>query len=239
MTARATRMTISASTAAGIRRRLGQVVAVLILQAALLFLTAGTARWFGAWLFLAVTFGVLVINGAILLRRSPETIAERGRPSGMATWDLWISGAWALVFYVLLPIAAGLDIRAHAGQPLGLTWNVVAAIALLAGLSFAGWAMAVNAYFSTVVRIQSERGHTVCTAGPYRWMRHPGYVGFIAQTLATPLTLGSQWAVAPAMLAVALMVVRTAFEDRVLRAGLTGYEEYTQRVRYRLVPGLW
>lgn len=232
-------MTVSASTAVGIRRRLGQVVSVLILQAALLFVAAGTARWLGAWLFLAITVGFLLVNGTLLLRRSPETIAERGRPANMATWDIWISGAWAVVSYLLLPIAAGLDIRAHAGQTLGLAWNVTAAVVLLAALSFAGWAMAVNTYFSTVVRIQRERGHTVCSTGPYGWVRHPGYVAFIAQTLATPLTLGSRWALIPACVAVALMIARTALEDRVLRAGLAGYEQYTQRVRHRLVPGVW
>lgn len=232
-------MTAPSSTAAGIRRRLGQVVSVLILQAALLFLAAGTARWLGAWLFLALTVGFLLVNGTLLLRRSPETVAERGRPATMATWDLWVSGAWAVVSYVLLPIGAGLDIRAHGGQTLGLAWNVTAALALLAAFTLAGWAMAVNTYFSTVVRIQSERGHSVCSTGPYRWVRHPGYVAFIAQTLATPLTLGSRWALGPACVAVALMITRTALEDRVLRTGLAGYEQYTQRVRYRLVPGIW
>jgi len=99
--------------------------------------------------------------------------------------------------------------------------------------------MQANRFFSAVVRIQEERGHAVASGGPYRFVRHPGYVGMIAQFLVTPLTLGSLWALMPAGIAVGLYVWRTALEDRTLREELAGYQDYAARVRYRLLPGIW
>ena len=96
-----------------------------------------------------------------------------------------------------------------------------------------------NAYFSTVVRIQSERGHAVCRGGPYRFVRHPGYVGMTFQSLGMPFLLGSLWSLLPALVMIVAMAIRTALEDRMLHAELPGYQEYAREVRYRLVPGLW
>jgi len=96
-----------------------------------------------------------------------------------------------------------------------------------------------NAFFSTVVRVQSDRGHNVCSDGPYRFVRHPGYVGGIVQWLGVPLLLGSRWALLPGVLAAVLLVVRTALEDRTQRTALEGYADYAARVRYRLAPGIW
>ena len=101
------------------------------------------------------------------------------------------------------------------------------------------WAMWANAFFSTAARVQGERGHVVCSSGPYRLVRHPGYAGFVLQALATPLLLGSRWALAPGVAAAVSMIVRTALEDRMLQAQLPGYAEYARKVRYRLVPGVW
>ncbi len=99
--------------------------------------------------------------------------------------------------------------------------------------------MITNAWFSTVVRIQTERGHTVCEDGPYRYVRHPGYVGFILQSLSTPLLLGSWWALPAGFVAAGSLVVRTRLEDSTLQNELSGYPEYAQKVRYRLIPGVW
>jgi protein-S-isoprenylcysteine O-methyltransferase Ste14 len=96
-----------------------------------------------------------------------------------------------------------------------------------------------NACFSTAVRIQGERGHAVCSSGPYRYVRHPGYVGYALQYLAMAFLLGSLWALLPWLMAAISMVIRTALEDRMLRAELPGYQEYARKVRYRLAPGIW
>ena len=99
--------------------------------------------------------------------------------------------------------------------------------------------MASNRFFSSVVRIQKDRGHTVVTGGPYQFVRHPGYVGGILSALGTALLLGSWWAFVPTGLLVCVIVVRTALEDRTLQAELEGYRDYAGRVRYRLLPGIW
>jgi protein-S-isoprenylcysteine O-methyltransferase Ste14 len=101
------------------------------------------------------------------------------------------------------------------------------------------WAMAVNRFFSGVVRIQEERGHVVVSHGPYALVRHPGYVGVILAMVGAPLMLGSVWALIPAAATVGVIVIRTAREDLTLTRYLAGYETYAQRVRYRLLPGIW
>jgi protein-S-isoprenylcysteine O-methyltransferase Ste14 len=180
-----------------------------------------------------------VINGTIMLRTSPETIAERGRLQETERWDKLVGGAWGLALFLLVPLAAGLDARFGWTRQLSPKWNAGGAVLLACGLGLAAWAMIVNAYFSTAVRIQSDRGQTVCRSGPYRVLRHPGYFGFILQSLGTPLTLGSLWSLIPGIAAAVLMIVRTFLEDRFLQTRLPGYGEYVQEVRYRLVPGIW
>jgi protein-S-isoprenylcysteine O-methyltransferase Ste14 len=225
--------------AAGIAARVGTIAFFVVLQAVVLFLAAGRLDWTWAWVYLGICLLSIAINGMFLLRTSPETIAERGRPQATQNWDKVIGGLWALVLYLILPLVAGLDARYGWTGELSAVWNLAGAVVLAAGLELGGWAMIANAYFSTAVRIQSDRGQTVCSSGPYRFVRHPGYVGFILQSLGTPLLLGSWWALLPGLTAVALIVIRTILEDRLLQAELAGYPEYTRQVRYRLVPGVW
>jgi len=227
------------SLAAGIIARVGTVVFFIILQAVILFLAAGRLDWTWAWVYLGICLVSVVINGVIMLRTNPETIAERGRPQATQNWDKVIGGLWALLLYLVLPLVAGLDVRFDWTQGLSAAWNLAGAVVLAAGLGLSGWAMIANAYFSTAVRIQSDRDQTVCRSGPYHFVRHPGYVGFILQSLGTPTLLGSLWALIPGLTAVVLIVIRTALEDRFLQAELPGYREYTQQVRYCLVPGVW
>ena len=119
----------------------------------------------------------------------------------------------------------------------GVEGGALAAAAL--SMALVTWSMASNRFFSSYVRIQKDRGHVVASGGPYRYVRHPGYVGMLGFGLATPLILGSVWALIPAGLTLVVVVVRTALEDRTLQRELEGYQAYAQRVRYRLVPGLW
>jgi protein-S-isoprenylcysteine O-methyltransferase Ste14 len=180
-----------------------------------------------------------LINGTIMLRTSPETIAERGRPEEMKDWDKVVGGLCALAIYFALPLVAGLDVRFGWARELSAAWHIAGAVVFAVGLGLAGWAMIANAYFSTAVRIQSDRGQTVCRTGPYRFVRHPGYVGFILQSLGTPVLLGSWWALIPGLTAAALMIIRTSLEDRMLQAELPGYRDFVREVRYCLVPGIW
>ena len=100
------------------------------------------------------------------------------------------------------------------------------------------WAMAVNRFFSPVVRLQEERGHRLVTDGPYRYIRHPGYAGILLSA-CVGVALGSWWSLLPLVVAMGLILRRTALEDRFLRASLEGYASYAEQVRYRLVPGIW
>jgi protein-S-isoprenylcysteine O-methyltransferase Ste14 len=229
----------SSSTVAGMAARLGQVAAVLLLQAAVLFLSAGRITWIWAWVFIGVSLLSVTINSILLLRTSPETVAERGRPKEMKNWDKVVSGCWSLAQYLLLPLAAGLDLRFGWTGYLNYGWNIAGTILYAGGLGLFGWAMIANSYFSTVVRIQDERGQTVCREGPYRYLRHPGYLGTVLQSIGTSIMLGSWWAMIPAIAAVISMIVRTALEDRMLQSELTGYRDYARQIRYRLVPGIW
>jgi protein-S-isoprenylcysteine O-methyltransferase Ste14 len=174
-----------------------------------------------------------------MLRTSPETVAERGRAKITKEWDKIVSGLWTLALFLAVPLVAGLDMRSGWTRELNPACNIAGALALACGLGLGGWAMITNAYFSTAVRIQNDRGQTVCRTGPYQVVRHPGYAGFILQSLGTPILLGSWWALIPGLTAAALIIIRTSLEDRMLQAELTGYREFVRKVRYRLVPGIW
>jgi protein-S-isoprenylcysteine O-methyltransferase Ste14 len=224
---------------AGILARFVQIAFVFVFQALVLFLSAGRLNWTWAWLFLGICVVSVSINARLMLRTNPETIAERGRPKEMRKWDKVVGGLWGLAMYLLVPLVAGLDERFGWTRGLSASGNIAGGALLAVGLALGGWAMIANAYFSTAVRIQTDRGQTVCCTGPYKFVRHPGYVGFILQSLATPFLLGSLWALIPGVTGVVLIIIRTAFEDRMLQAELPGYKDYVQEVRHRLLPGIW
>ena len=150
-----------------------------------------------------------------------------------------------LLFFLILvgPLAwmivAGLDERFGWSPQIPLALQLVALVIMVLGYVVGIWAMAVNRYFSAVVRIQKDRGHTVVSDGPYRFVRHPAYATGIVSCLATPILLGSLWALIPCGLVAVVTVVRTALEDKTLLDELDGYKDYARRVRYRLLPGAW
>lgn len=224
---------------AGVRKRFMQVFITLAIQAAILFLAAGRLDWVWAWIYIGIYLVGVAINAAFMLRYSPETIAERGEPRGMKDWDRIVGGLWAMLDFVFMLLVAGLDARFGWTRQVALALHITGAVAFALGSALFSWAMISNAYFSTVVRIQEERGHAVYTTGPYRFVRHPGYVGAIIQSFALPLIFGSFWALIPGVLAALLMVVRTALEDGTLQEELEGYKDYARRVRYRLLRGVW
>ncbi|MCJ7551790.1 MAG: isoprenylcysteine carboxylmethyltransferase family protein, partial [Anaerolineae bacterium] len=180
-----------------------------------------------------------IAANAMLMHEHRETVAERSRAKGMRNWDKVVGGLWGLCYFIAIPLIAGLDTRLGWTTEFAIAWHAVGIGLFVAGFALTSWSMRENAYFSTVVRVQEERGHTVCTSGPYRFVRHPGYVGAILQSLGVPLVLGSPRALIPGAAAAALMTLRTALEDRTLRRELTGYEGYTKITRCRLIPRVW
>jgi len=205
-----------------------------------LFWSAGRIDWWPGWAALVVMFAWMAGTAIVILRLNPALLAERlGPRRGAKSWDTAIMSSLGLVQLVRY-IVAGLDQR-HGwtgGLPAAAQIAALAVCALGYDLLFV-WATASNAFFSQIVRIQPERGQTVVTGGPYRTVRHPAYIGAILYELAVPVLLASWWAMIPSGLAAILLILRTALEDRTLQAELAGYGDYAQRVRYRLVSGLW
>lgn len=224
---------------AGMLKRARQLVIQTLFIGAILFLSAGTFRWPGAWAYLAVYVIGIVINALILLRVNPEVIAERARVRKETKgWDRTMTKA-ILVCTIAMFVVAGLDWR-FAWPPTVPLWLwLVALVLLILGSALSSWAMISNTYFATTVSIQEDRGHTVVSGGPYRYVRHPAYSGWILSNLVTPLVLATLWAIIPAALVAVGFIIRTALEDKTLLAELDGYKTYAGRVRYRLVPGMW
>jgi len=221
-------------------RALIQVAVLPLVVGPFLFIPAGTLAWPMGWAVLGVFVGGSLALPLAAAARCPGLAQERLKPAaGAKKWDrLLTSAANLLLIAVMLPVS-GLDHRfgwspmlpgAVAGM--GLCLFALGYVAVI-------WAMTANPFFSALVRIQTERGHTVAVAGPYRYLRHPGYLAMIAQFLTAPLALGSLFAYVPAILAAGVYVIRTALEDRTLRSELPGYGEYAARVRCRLIPGIW
>ena len=223
-----------------VARRAWHVVGSIIISSAILFAAAGRLAWTWGWVYVGLSVLAAIAGAVVLLPHHRDVIVERATAiAGARTWDKLLASTATVLTARIGLLVAGLDAR--------LSWTAAllpgARLAGLAGFGAGGalflWAMASNPFFSTIVRIQKERGHRVVDTGPYRTVRHPGYLGWILSALAVPLTLGSAWALVPAALGCTLWIVRTALEDRTLLAELPGYAAYAGRVRYRLVPGIW
>jgi len=219
-----------------------RLTAVYLLHGCLLMLCGNDWGWWQAW-----AYSVLFLSAGIGLRlwaerRHPGLMAERAQlleAPGVKPWDRLLAPLMALSLGLPLFVVAGLDHRFEWSPNFPGWLNILGLVVATAGYAFGGWAFVENRFFSAVVRIQSERGHVVCDTGPYKIVRHPGYSGNILPPFAMALALDSVWTLIPATAAVVLAVVRTALEDRTLQKELPGYREYADRVRYRLIPGIY
>ena len=218
-----------------IARRLAHWALTTLALAVLVFLPAGKLDLPALWAFLAIC-SVLAL--AAIASIDPDLARERRRP-GPGGFD---RASPPLIGLLLLATAviASLDVGRLSGSdtvPLPLRVAGLACFGL--GMALSVWSMAVNRFFSSVVRIQSERGHHLITAGPYRWVRHPGYAGMLLACLGAPLGIGSWYGLIPAAGCAAMVLRRAALEDPFLIEKLDGYAAYAARVRYRLLPGVW
>ena len=221
------------------RRLVVSTTASMVILVLCLFLPAGTWAWLRGWLFLFVVI-VASIAGTLYLRRvNPEVIAARiNRREGTRRRD-WNLGMIFLTTVMAIPILAALDDGRFHWLPVPWWVCLIGYTFLIAGLAGMTWAQSVNKFFEATVRIQTERGHKVIDTGPYAIVRHPGYAAGYLIFVGMPLALGSLWALVPVILLCPLLVLRTVWEDQMLREELAGYKEYAQRVRYKLVPGIW
>jgi protein-S-isoprenylcysteine O-methyltransferase Ste14 len=224
--------------ASAVVKSLIALLITVIVMALLAFVPAGTVDWPRGWWFMLAFVLTTLIAVAILWRANPEIFAARSRiQPGTKSGDYFFLSLVMGGFFLILPVA-GLDFRfGWSSMPNWVVW----AGYLLFVISYAGqvWPQSVNRHFEPGVRIQQDRGQTVIDTGPYAIVRHPGYTSGSLLALSIPLCLGSWWALIPALVVVAGLVPRTIFEEKTLRAELPGYAEYTQRVKWRWVPGVW
>jgi protein-S-isoprenylcysteine O-methyltransferase Ste14 len=219
-------------------KRIFVVLAYVIIESVVLFVSAGRLNWPGAWAYTGLRLAIFLTVGIWVARRNPELINERGRRSpDTKSWDKVFAAVYTL-FLIITPIIAGLDAR-NEWSSVSLIWQTVGFLGLIPAMILPYWAMSVNKYMVTTVRIQTERGHQVVSTGPYQYVRHPMYVGAVLMALFAPLLLGTWWTFVPSIIVGISIVVRTALEDRTLQAELPGYTDYAQQVRYRLLPGIW
>ncbi len=212
-----------------------QSVLFVVLIAVALFASAGTVAIAGFWIYVAIYALAFVVSFAIL---DPDLLRERMRPGGQRPPVV------LRVFTVILFahwIVAGLDRgRFHWSDTVPVWLQAAAFIVTMASWALALWAMRVNRFFSSVARIQSDRGQHVITGGPYAVIRHPGYLAGFAIVLASGLALGSWLATAVLVIpCVPGLLVRAVTEDRMLQADLPGYRDYASHVRWRILPGIW
>jgi protein-S-isoprenylcysteine O-methyltransferase Ste14 len=210
-----------------------------LILAAALFLPAGDPLWANGWLFIAFFTALTLPSIAYLWRVNPEIFVARSKiGAGTKGWDKALVSVILAAFFAIFPLAA-LD-AVRFGWSAVPAW-LVALGYLLTAAGYLGsvWVYAVNKFAEPTVRIQTERGQTVVSTGPYAVVRHPLYTFSLLLFPGMPLALGSYWALAPAAVAAAVLVFRTALEDRTLQAELPGYREYAGRVRSRLIPGVW
>jgi protein-S-isoprenylcysteine O-methyltransferase Ste14 len=221
-------------------QQIRQFVGFFVAFALALFLPAGTLAWGAAWVFLALFFGFYLALTVWLIRHNPALLRERMRlrTADQQGWDkvlfpLLLSFPFAWLIFVSFDA-----VRAH-WSPVPAWLQVVGAIVLVGSFALLFLTFRENTYLSPVVRIQEERGHTVVSTGPYRYVRHPMYAAIVVFVVGTPLLLGSWFGVLVGLLFVVLLARRAILEERTLRAELPGYAAYLAQVQYRLIPYIW
>ena len=209
-----------------------------VIMAFILVLTSETWTWINIWIYAALATLTSMLVYLFVVRVNPSLYNERGNlRENTKKWDLIWVRVYALISYSLI-IIAGLD-KKNSWSSLGNEWIIPGGILIILSGMLATWAMAENNYFSSVVRIQDNREQTVVTSGPYQYIRHPGYLGAILYYLGTPMVLDSWISFFPVLIIIIGFIFRIQFEERTLKEELDGYERYTQKVKYRLIPGIW
>ena len=218
------------------------LIATYLLIPLVLLATGWDLGWWQAWVYSTLTVVYGIGSRMWAERRHPGLLTERAKfrsAPNAKSWDKVLSPLMSVSVSFPLFVVAGLDHR-FGWSPVFPAWiTILGFILIVLGYTFAGWALAENRFFSSMVRIQADRGHVVCDSGPYRIIRHPGYAGNILPLPGIVLALGSVWTIIPAIIALVITVIRTVLEDRTLQDELPGYRDYVLRVRYRLIPGIF
>lgn len=200
---------------------------------------AAEMSWHRAWIFLIINSLCMIITSSVLALKVPELIDERRKKhTDEKTWDKPLVLGYFSMYFPLFIVCA-LDKR-FTWSGLVPPWISLIALCLIAAGSMMGtWASLVNPHLETYVRIQRDRNHHVCTAGPYHFIRHPTYAGLALFFAAAPVALGTVWGLIPGSIAIVFLIIRTILEDKTLREELSGYQDYARAVRFRWIPGIW
>jgi len=205
----------------------------------LLFISAGRVNYMQGWVYVAIGLIMIVLNYTVL-RINPDLLEERSKPGENAKkWDKMILGLSFLIT-ILMYIVAGLDSgRFHWSPDFNLSFTILGIFFTALGQLFFLIAQKQNRFFSSTVRIQTERAHIVCETGLYKIVRHPAYLGSVIQALGFPLIFNSLWSIIPAAALIILLITRTNLEDKTLNDELKGYTEYAEKTRYKIIPFLY
>jgi len=211
----------------------------MLLFFAVIFISAGRFVYWQGLVYVFIGLFMFIL-GFTALRMDSDLMKERSKPGeGVKKWDKWILGL-SFVVTIGMYVVAGLDSGRFHWSP-DFHWSIYILGAIL---SFSGQflfliAQSQNKFFSSTVRIQTDRGHTVCESGLYKVVRHPAYMGLVIQAAGFPLLFGSLWSIIPVSILIVLFLTRTYLEDKTLTSELKGYSEYTYKTRYRLIPYVW
>lgn len=212
---------------------------ILLVFVLITFVTAGRLDYWQGWVFNGLNILFILLTYVVLIDRK-DLIKERLKPGqGMKRWDRTYYAVTTPLFFVVLIVSILDATRFTWGPTVPFAVILLGILLYCVGQIIVLWAKRTNRFFSSVVRIQSDRKQEVCSTGPYRFVRHPGYLGGLIFSLGTPLMLGSYWGLVPMLLTIFLMFWRTSLEDATLKNELTGYKEYSNTVRYRIIPYLW
>jgi protein-S-isoprenylcysteine O-methyltransferase Ste14 len=226
--------------AAGIKSLL-LISVMLVLQMVIFFISAGNVVGSRPWVFFAASFVHYTVSTGVLYKLNPELLVQRlkRKREGSELWDEILMRVSNLIVLIAIPVVVGLDIGRFHWSELDVQFAVLGFAFFITSTVLITWAMAVNPHFESTVRIQRDRDHKVIANGPYKIVRHPGYLAGILYTLSIPLIMGSVFAFIPVGIYDILFIIRTSLEDRTLHKELDGYSEYAKQVKHKLFPSIW
>lgn len=212
----------------------------IIVTGLVFFLTSGEINNIRVWIYIGVyAIGGLIV-GVILINKSPGLLNSRGKmQEGTKQFDKYVILTYFFFAIVITPFVAGIDRRFNLVEVLPFFWLYIGIVLYIFSTIFSTWPMLHNPFFESTVRIQEEKNQNVINSGPYKIVRHPGYLGMLLGSISLPLALGSVLAFIPLFIMIVLIFIRTYYEDKILQKELAGYSEYCKEVKYRLIPFLW
>jgi len=212
----------------------------LLIMAAIFFTAAGSLHVKRGWIYFGIAAVTYVVSSIILIKSSPELLNERAKSrDNTKSRDKILVSLYLFIGFIGTHIVAGLDIGRFEWSELPIIYLIPGAVLYIASTAFGIWAMIVNKHFETTIRIQEDREHKVVKDGPYKIVRHPGYLSVLITWSSVPLMIGSLYAFFCTAAVFIIMIIRTAYEDKTLQKELPGYSQYAKEVKSRLVPGIW